>query len=624
MIQKYLLAGLLLVGSQVFAADVMVMAEEVATTKFQVTIKAFLLRKLPSFDPEKIDRICAHLQELIGPEVGLIDSEIEKLVELLSSALDIIQLDMKRRGAADLEASRAEAMRSQDVRIKQFLADYPNSRISPVLHMLGDIEGLKWLLGIVEQVFDFSGNLYTMQDLCTAAYQGDQKTIMSLLASDLSALNMRTFTGEGLLSSAVKGYVEDNSRDLKVIRLLLAMDADRTVLAPEGVSLEESIAIRAEEEKDRAKKIRYLAVKILFEEAQESRAERGASLLAELPVGSATGVLMGAALARGATPEKLEYLRALSGDKFHVIIKRLIENYAERRAKQNLPGVDSKKVDEFCRYLIEIISTEGKFVDQEAKKLIELLDLVLDIIMLDMNRHAPTGLTAEALAERTEAIRLQNRRIKQFVDSGKISRLLELFEKRDYQAYLSQIPDRVEQNRLNYARWPVGLVFSFAGKSYTMRELCNAAYNGDLETIQKLLESDKSALNKIEFSSRSCLLSNAVTGFVSKPDNASNGEIIRLLLAQGADCTFPLGFRNQEGVIPLDQYITRESINTKDDAKRARWVEVKKLFDAAPRSPSAARAAAPASPAPAASSSEDWEEDFFKEDWDKDEDCCIQ
>ena len=58
-----------------------------------------------------------------------------------------------------------------------------------------------------------------------------------------------------------------------------------------------------------------LAVKILFEEAQESRAERGASLLAELPVGSATGVLMGAALARGATPE-LEYLRALSGDKF--------------------------------------------------------------------------------------------------------------------------------------------------------------------------------------------------------------------------------------------------------------------------------------------------------------------
>ena len=73
-----------------------------------------------------------------------------------------------------------------------------------------------------------------------------------------------------------------------------------------------------------------------------------------------------------------------------------------------------------------------------------------------MNRHAPTGLTAEALAERTEEIRLQNRRIKQFVDSGKISRLLELFEKRDYQAYLSQIPDRVEQNRLNYARWPVG------------------------------------------------------------------------------------------------------------------------------------------------------------------------
>ena len=332
MIQKYLLAGLLLVGSQVFAADVMVMAEEVATTKFQVTIKAFLLRKLPSFDPEKIDRFCAYLQELIGPQVELIDSEIQKLVEFLSSTLDIIQLDLKRR-AADLEASRAEAMLSQDVRIEQFLADHPNSRFSPILHMLGEIENLKSLLGIVEQFFDCSGTFYTMQELCTAAYQGDQKTIISFLASNLSALNMRTFTGEGLLSSAVKGYVEDNSRDLKVIRLLLAVGADRTLSVPGEVSLEESIAIRAEEEKDRAKKIRYLAVKILFEEAQESRAERGASLLAELPVGSATGVLMGAALARGATPKKLEHLKALSGDEFHVIIKRLIENYAEKESK---------------------------------------------------------------------------------------------------------------------------------------------------------------------------------------------------------------------------------------------------------------------------------------------------
>ena len=52
---------------------------------------------------------------------------------------------------------------------------------------------------------------------------------------------------------------------------------------------------------------------------------------------------MGAALARGATPEKLVAPETLSGDKFHVIIRRLIENYAERRAKQNLPGVYSKR-----------------------------------------------------------------------------------------------------------------------------------------------------------------------------------------------------------------------------------------------------------------------------------------
>ena len=56
-------------------------------------------------------------------------------------------------------------------------------------------------------------------------------------------------------------------------------------------------------------------------------------------------------------------------------------------------------------------------------------------------------------------------------------------------------------------------------------------------------------------------------------------------------------------VLPLDQWIDRLSIDTKDDAMRARYVEVKKLFDAAPRPPSAASAAVPAIP----SSSEDWD-----------------
>ena len=158
--------------------------------------------------------------------------------------------------------------------------------------------------------------------------------------------------------------------------------------------------------------------------------------------------------------------------------------------------------------------------------------------------------------------------------------------------------------------WAHGLLMSylaepeftctFNNKTYNLQQLCDAALDGDLVTINALLSHDVSVLGKSTKEGET-LLTNAVAGIVTNPD--ASPEVLTVLLQAGADRTVPCGKTN------LEAYVYERAENESDPVKKTRYQSVRAIFRSipAPAPVSAASAVVPsaasAAPVAAASSS---------------------
>lgn len=549
MIRNSIILCLLFLSGKAFAAQIVATAsrpDASVESRFYDTMQQFVLiyEEIAYFQKAPFDQLQefgAALNLYIDSQNKEMHNEAEKLLSLLRLLSEIIR---PIHPSAPTEAELAKIRNEQDEKSAQFLAALAADpkRAALVWHIvewlhldtaLSSTLLAQWghartnphefvaphlstasLLRSAEPTFTVNGKIFTLRELAGAAYVGDLYTITTVLAQNESAL---AICGGRLLASAAAGWIDDKDATPELFMKLLMAGADPTVLFG-GAPLNQYIALHAKTETETYKKSRYGSLKAMFDYC----ASQAGCVRVTLPDERAFTVNGNAYTLRG-----------LCGAAYEGNLN-LITSLLQDRSALRVCGGDL------------LAAAAARFIDDPDAPVGEVLVNLL-----------------QAGADRTV-----------LVGASPLDQYIALHAK------IETDPDKkIRYNSLNhifnhqYQQQEEASVsgepkFTVNDKAYSLRELCGAAYRGDLHLIMSLLEQDQSAVTVCGGD----LLASAAARFIHDPD-VPTIEVLVMLLEAGADSTVLFG------VAPLDQYITRRAETEMDPDKKIRYRSLREIFN---------------------------------------------